>query len=62
MTPAEKPGPSSVSAGSLKVAAFLPEEVRETGSSRGKWEEAVAKAGSPLETVSPAVEVFLETE
>jgi hypothetical protein len=46
----------------LKVAAFLPEEVGETGSSRGKWEEAVAKAGSPLETVSPAVEVFLETE
>ena len=62
MTPAERLEPSSVSAGSLKLAAFLPEGVRGTDSSREKWVEAGAKAGSLLETASPAVGVFLETE
>jgi hypothetical protein len=62
VTPEKEPGRSSVSAGSLKLAAFLQEGVRGTDSSREKWMEAGAKAVSLLETASPAVGVFLETE
>ena len=62
MTPAEGLEPSSVSADSLTLAAFLSEEVRGTDSSREKWVEAGAKAGSRLETASRAVGVFPETE
>ena len=62
VTPEEKPGSSSASAGSLKLVAFLPEGVRGTDSSREKWVQAGAKAGSRLESASQAVGVFLETE
>ena len=62
VTPQEEPGHSSVSAGSLKRVAFLPEGARGTDLSREEWVQAEAKAGSPLETEPPAVEVFLETE
>ena len=62
VTPQEEPGHSSVSAGSLKRVAFLPEGARGTDLSREEWVQAEAKAGSPLETAPPAVEVFLETD
>ena len=58
----EKPGSSSASADSLKRVAFLSEGVKGTDLSREKWVQAEAKADSSLETASPAVEVFLETE
>ena len=46
----------------MKRVAFLPEGARGTDSSLEKRVQAGAKAGSRLETASPAVEVFLETE
>jgi hypothetical protein len=62
VTPEEALESSSVSAGSLKRVAFLPEGARATGSSPEKWVQVGAKAGSRLEMASPAVGVFLETE
>ena len=62
VAPEKEPGHSSVSAGSLKPVAFLSEGARGTDLSREKWVQAGAKADSRLETASPAVEVFLETE
>jgi len=51
VTPAERLGPSSVSADSLKLAASLAE-----------WAQVAAKAASLLEPASQAVGALLEWE
>lgn len=62
MTPAERLGPSSVSADSLKLAAFLPEGAMGTDSPLAEWAQVAAKAASLLEPASQAVGALLEWE